>query len=53
MVIVYNWGVYDVVCVKVYFEGSWVGEVNWDGFLIGIIIMVFYWNMLVDVVKFV
>ena len=50
--IVYNWGAYDTARVKAYLDGSWVGEVNWDGLSSGIITMAPYRNMPADVVKF-
>lgn len=50
--IVYNWGAYDTARVKAYLDGSWVGEVNWDGLSTGIITMAPYRNMPADIVKF-
>lgn len=50
--IVYNWGAYDVARVKAYLDGSWAGEVNWEGLSSGIITMAPYRNMPDDMVKF-
>ena len=50
--IVYNWGAYDTARVKAYLDGSWVGEVNWDGLSSGIITMAPYRNMPADIMKF-
>jgi simple sugar transport system substrate-binding protein len=50
--IVYNWGAYDTARVKAYLDGSWAGEVNWNGLSEGMFVMAPYRNMPPDVVKF-
>ncbi len=50
--IVYNWGAYDTARVKAYLDGSWAGEVNWEGLSSGIFTMAPYRNMPADILKF-